>query len=643
MLMQFRRLSVALAVAGSTLALPLVATPAAAVTPVSEVQLLIKYAGSATSPGIYSRVGDGTPSLLVAPIADTNLDALTTSADGSRFAYVQEKAAITKIVVRDISGRLVRPVDVSYAPYDFQSVDQPALSPDGNTLVWTRFDHSGSGPTTTLTTSLRRLDLGSGVQTELSNSLVGAVFLTPTTLVAVRAGTGIHLQTIPLAGGAVQDVVGSPGDGPFDVAVSHAAPSGDTGSLRLAWNRFVTGQPSAELVVAIGTLTHGALTISEPVPMGPAGRRAPAFSADDSALSFIQSDEGGWGDVFSVPSAGGTVTQTTSTPTDDEQEIATAGLGDAIAPGAAAIQPFTLAGTSATIRWTNPTDADLSGVIVERYFGIDTGPMQKSVFVAAPASAVTDTGLTLGTSYTYRVTTVDRRGLLAESSPTRSLTSAGVSVSFTDPTSTGSAGGPFYVTFGPAAGPTIRYSATYRPTTTGSYSPWMTNAAGSARVFGRPASSGVAATTVTPGSTYQFRASAVDSFGNKTGTTTSGSAVVPWDQTKATLFGGRNLSQAEDYFGTVRVLNAAGHYAKIAITGNRFQIIGQRCATCGVFDVFEGSTRIATVDSRAASTQFRVVLFTRTYPTVVARTVTIKARGTAGRPNVVLDGFAVRR
>jgi hypothetical protein len=37
------------------------------------------------------------------------------------------------------------------------------------------------------------------------------------------------------------------------------------------------------------------------------------------------------------------------------------------------------------------------------------------------------------------------------------------------------------------------------------------------------------------------------------------------------------------------------------------------------------------------------VLFTRTYSRVGTHTFTIRPRATSGRPNVILDGFAMRR
>ncbi|MDX6267187.1 MAG: hypothetical protein QOD70_1927 [Frankiales bacterium] len=59
-------------------------------------------------------------------------------------------------------------------------------------------------------------------------------------------------------------------------------------------------------------------------------------------------------------------------------------------------------------------------------------------------------------------------------------------------------------------------------------------------------------------------------------------------------------------------------------------------------DVYVDGTRVAGIDTRYTQRRARVVLYTRTLTAGVNHTVVIKARGTAGRPNVVLDAFGVR-
>lgn len=145
------------------------------------------------------------------------------------------------------------------------------------------------------------------------------------------------------------------------------------------------------------------------------------------------------------------------------------------------------------------------------------------------------------------------------------------------------------------------------------------------------------------GGTYRFQLVAMDAFGNSTPYVGSAKAVVPFDQTKATLYGGANVTSAGAYLGSVRRLSATSHYARVSLVGNKLMVIGWRCTTCGKVAIYDGSTRIATVDTYAASTQRRVVLFSRTYSASATHTFTLRPLATAGRPYVWLDGFAMQR
>lgn len=635
-----RRSALALsAVAAASLVVPLAATSASAAPTGTEVQVFTATDANQDT-GIYRRNADATVTTIAAPTTGVDRSELTSSADATRFAYVEDvydstsTLVRTRIVVRDMGGQTVRVVDDLAANDGDTELDTPALSPDGNTVVWTRVTHNN---TTTPAFSLRKMALATSTQVQLSSSLVGSAFLDASTLLSQQSADGTFV-TIPLAGGSTQPVQGAPDVNVQDVAVSHDG-------TKLAWSLDTTDY-SANPVVATSTLqvadaslSGGALTLSSPRALvSTLDNTSPAFSPDDLQVRFVRWDGNtGPSDLYTVPTDGSTgETALGSTTAADEYEVETGVVDDGTAPGLTDTSAaFTLAGTSATIRWGLPADTDLSGVLVSRNGGA-------ARYYPAPVSSFVDTGLALGASYTYSFQSVDRSGNLAAAS-TRSLTAATPGFAFTDPTSTGSVTAPFVVRFGPTSPSSIHWTVTYRLTTSSTFSSWVSGVAGAYRTFGVAGTTGVASTTATPGSTYQFRAFATDAYGNSTGTATSGAAVVPWDQTKATLSGGRNLAQSADYLGSVRVLNAAGNYARIGITGNRFSIIGQRCSTCGVFDVYDGSTRVATIDSRASSTQFRVVLFTRYYSSVQAHTLTIRARGTAGRPNVVLDGFAVRR
>jgi hypothetical protein len=90
-------------------------------------------------------------------------------------------------------------------------------------------------------------------------------------------------------------------------------------------------------------------------------------------------------------------------------------------------------------------------------------------------------------------------------------------------------------------------------------------------------------------------------------------------------------------------MTSTSAYARFSLIGNRLQVIGFRCSSCGSFAVYDGATKIATVSTYSSTTVARAVLFTKTYTRSMKRTFTIRPLGTSGHPAVALDGFAMRR
>ncbi len=80
------------------------------------------------------------------------------------------------------------------------------------------------------------------------------------------------------------------------------------------------------------------------------------------------------------------------------------------------------------------------------------------------------------------------------------------------------------------------------------------------------------------------------------------------------------------------VLRTSGMHTRVAVTA-------LRCPTCGVMDVYSGSTRLARVDLRASSSALRTWIS----PVLSSRTATVMVRVVAaGRP-VVIDAVALQR
>ncbi|MGB8650352.1 MAG: hypothetical protein WCD35_06785 [Mycobacteriales bacterium] len=628
----------AAAAAVSTVLVPLSVSPAAAAPVSTERAFYVSddVNDSNGNYGLYQRPTSGGAATLVAGDSDAlDVSEVATSADGSRVVDVQTtydasgNPSRQQVVVRDVGSRVVRVLeDIPAGGDEFDLY--AALSPDGSTAVWTHFSLTGG-----FHVSERRAAVASGTAAVVASGYGGGVFLDGSTLLV--QSTGGSAFTLPVAGGSATPVAGT--SVPAQANDFTVSPDG----TQLAWS-LDTSNTTSDIQVAPVTLTSGTATVGAATTVATGLTNVtPSFSRDGATVYFARYDNSGnnpsAGAIWSTPSAGpSSSAAATSLTAGDATDVAIAAT-DSIAPGSATTAAAGLNGTSAVIRFGLPSDTDLSGVLISRSLG---ATVQKTVYVPAPLTGYLDTGLAVGSTYTYAFTAVDRSGNQAATAATRQLTAVVPQPSFRDPTSITATRAPFLVRFAANTPSNVHYTVDYT-VGTGAFTRWVTDTAGAYRTFGSAASTGVAATTSTVGATYTFRVKATDGFGNSTGTVTGARGVVPFDQSKATLYGGRTTGATATWLGSVYRLAAPAGYARLAMVGDRFQLIGERCTTCGVLDVYDGTTRVATVDTRASSRQVRQVLYTRTWAAVGSHTLTVKSRGTAGRPYIVIDGFGVRR
>jgi hypothetical protein len=622
----------ALVVAASGLALPL-ATPAGAVG-ASQTSFVVVDTGGDGLYGLYTMPTPSGTQTAVTGFADSpvrDVYDLTASPGGGRVAFVVDTYASPtsltpgkeQLVVLDKSGQLVRVVR-SISP-STAGVFSPALSPDGNTVVWSEVSAAGI--------LLRSADVGTGATTTISTSVVDAVFADPSTLFGYSTTTGHHVW-IPAAGGAATTIAIP--DEATDVSVSPA-------SSFVAWT--LDRSTSAETTVAdvqLATLDMSTKTIGAPTTMATGqNNHGPAWDVASFRLEYVHDDGvGGAGDILQVD-AGNPANTTAVGPTPglDEQEVDIVGVADATPPAAPTIDStFTLKGTSATLRWTLPadTDGDLSGVLISR--------QGRTFYVPAPLPSVVDTGLTVGTQYDYTIKAVDRSGNLSATGATRSLRAIAPGAYFGDPTSTYSTEYFFPVRF--ALGDTngaATYVVKYLPYG-GTLKTWVDGAAGATRTFGVAGNgSTVADTTALAGGNYKFAVTVTDEFGNSSAATVSSGAVVPFDQSKAYINGGTDYTSLKAYNGFFHRMNLTTDVTRVTLVGDRLQVVGWRCSTCGSFALYDGAAKVATVSTYSASTVARTVLLTKTYTGNAKHVFTIRPLGTAGHPGVVLDAFAMRR
>jgi hypothetical protein len=575
---------------------------------------------------------------LVAGDATHDIDALSFSQDGSRLVYIQRTLDSTgepvssQVVVRDVSGsttvsQLVRVVS---SVADTSAVNfAPTLSPDGSTVVWSNASSAGL--------RLYRAGVTSGSPVLVKAGYLNPVFLDATTLLAQNANNG-QWATVTLAGVATAN---SLTPDVFDVAVS-----ADGQHVAWALDKSVDSTSVSDIQTASLSVANGVATFGSPTTLATdLANEAPAFSVDGSKVYFVKWDgDTGDGDIYSVPAddSSDAVLDPAGGVAGDDYDVAVGTTDDGTAPAAPTFAAAVLNGSAVTVKWSF-ADSDASGVTLKRYAGVGTsGALQKTV-PYVPGTSYVDSGLVLGSTYTYEITSIDRSGNVGTAA-TRSVTALLPAPKTADPTSATSAKRYFPVTFATTAPSTTKYNVDYLPVGTTTWKHWVVNATGRVRTFGVSSSTtGVASTTSTPGTSYVFRVQVKDAFGNASAFVSSARAVVPFDQGKATFSGGTTISSASSYLGSYRQLRSTSSYAKVTLTGNRLQVIGVKCAACGKFAVYAGSTKLATIDTYSSSTKLRQVLFTKTYTSVGTHTLTIRPLGTAGRPNVDLDGFAARR
>jgi hypothetical protein len=631
-------------VSSTVLLVPFTAAPASAATPV-EKAFVVEDRDMDGSSGLYVKstpVTAAAGTVVVAEKAGVDVRYLSVSGDGQRAIFVLDTYNTStyaylrhKVVVADISGRTVRVLEDS-AQDGVHYSSAPALSPDGNVAVW----EVANDPLNTF--AIRKADVGSGGVVALAPSLSPYAFLDQNTLL-VQDAAG-HAFTMPATGGTKTSVAGIPLEA-LNAAVS---PTGTQIVWSLYDNTVPDGSPyKAAIQVAPLTFADGVATVGAATTIATGlYNRQPAFSRDGSKVYFVRNDGkantsqgySGPGDIWSASSAASdtsTAAVALATAAIDEHDVAIGTTDDGTAPADPVTAAATMTGTSATIRWTVPSpDADISGVLVSRAGG-------PSKYIPWPQTSFVDTGLVPGVTSEYGFTTVDRSGHLS-SQVFRRVTAVAAGALFGDPTSAGSTSSSFPVKFATAAPGNVTFTVDYLVIGSNGYRPWVTSTAGTTRTFGSAATTGVAGTWSPPGRNYVFRVRAFDAYGNSTPAVTSGRATVPVDQTSAAFSGGVTMGSSSYYGTTARRLASTTNWARIALTGNRLQIIGVRCATCGQFAVYDGSTKIATVDTRYSRTVPRQVLYTK-LTTLGKHTYTIRPLATAGRPNVILDAFAMRQ
>ena len=154
-------------------------------------------------------------------------------------------------------------------------------------------------------------------------------------------------------------------------------------------------------------------------------------------------------------------------------------------------------------------------------------------------------------------------------------------------------------------------------------------------------------TTMTPGHTYRFRVRARDKAGNVGSwvyASTWNSSLVQQTSAAVTYAGTWTSSSASSNSGgSVKSATVAGASASMTFSGRGIAWVTTLRPTDGVAQVYFDNTLQLTVDTAAASTTYRQIVYSRAWSTYGSHTIKVVVLGTDGRPRVDLDAFEVMR
>jgi hypothetical protein len=618
-----------LAPVAAAMALAVLPVPAYAVTTTSTLLVYMADLDKDGNSELFSMPANGsaagTP--LFASATDVKDPAL--SPDGTRVAYVHEdETGAYRLFVRTVSGE-GDPLQLTSGAVD----SSPAWSRDGSAIAFDRYDAAHDERDVYVVPS------AGGTPVLMANDAAEPSFAPSGRQLAVNgydeatgANTGIDLVT--LATKSRTRVAGS------------AQGNNATFSPDGRWLVFEMAYESS-CMITIGRVpvTGAADEYPEWLVAGTSSYfLSPDFSRDGTQMFFSEvnwpcdqpadgSDEVrvlSWKEVLPVGGPGPAVVRRTDGVWERRATVAGGTLAaDTTAPTSAPALTATVAATSVTLSWSAVATAT-EYVVLRKPHG-DPAPASIAdgdvVYDGAARSKVL-TGLTTGESADYYAYALDASGNVSPRSAVRAAR--------------------------PTATPVL--AAIPRPgvaTATASF-PVTWTGSGPAYSVAVDASTWVASTTATTktypgvqGRTYHVKVRGLDGHGNATAYSTVRTAHVPVDDRSSAVTysaGWSSVSSAARYAGGYRVTTTPGASVSGSFETSRFTLIGDRCASCGRLSVYVDGVLKATVDTYAATTKARQVLWTgAAFATVKPHTIKVVASGTPGRPRVHVDGVVLAR
>ncbi|WP_141579500.1 peptidoglycan recognition protein [Actinomadura sp. WMMA1423] len=146
-----------------------------------------------------------------------------------------------------------------------------------------------------------------------------------------------------------------------------------------------------------------------------------------------------------------------------------------------------------------------------------------------------------------------------------------------------------------------------------------------------------------PGTTQTWTLAAADAAGN-TGTSSLSRYTGGLSEGSARRTGTWGLSTTKYYLGGRGLYSKyRGASASWTFTGRTAGLIFKRASNLGAVYVYVDGVKIGTLDTRASSTAYRQLMWTRTWSSSGRHTIKIVVAGTSGRPMVGIDGLVYLR
>ncbi|MBY8871211.1 N-acetylmuramoyl-L-alanine amidase [Micromonospora sp. PLK6-60] len=103
----------------------------------------------------------------------------------------------------------------------------------------------------------------------------------------------------------------------------------------------------------------------------------------------------------------------------------------------------------------------------------------------------------------------------------------------------------------------------------------------------------------------------------------------------------KDVSSTSHLGGLATTSSTKGSSLKWTFTGRSFALVAARSPQSGQADIYLDGVKAGTVDLYAANTPYRQAVWTKSWTASGSHTVEVVVVGTAGRPAVTVDGFAV--